>query len=230
MIIGGGQFLHRAAGLEDALEPAALDGGRHRRRRPDAGLAGPPDFDSIRVVSSLSWKYGNPAWILAQRLGQSPRELAYTSAGGNTPQSLVNKTALEIMAGELDVAVLVGGEAWRTRSRARKAGAILDWPKAPDDEPPVMIGEDLVMTHPAEAERGVYMPVQIYPMFETAIRAAKGRTPDEHLVAISELWAGFSEVAAGEPGGVDPRRQVGRGDPHDVGPQPHHRRRRTAST
>ena len=55
------------------------------------------------------------------------------------------------------------------------SGAILDWPKAPDDQPPVMIGGDLDMTHPAEAERGVYLPVQIYPMFETAIRAAAGR-------------------------------------------------------
>jgi acetyl-CoA C-acetyltransferase len=199
VIIGGGQFLHRATGLEDALEPAALMEGAIVDAAHDAGLSGPPDFDSIRVVSSLSWKYKNPAWILAQRLGQSPRELAYTAAGGNTPQSLVNKTALEIMAGKLDVVALVGGEAWRTRSRARKAGAILDWPTAPDDEPPVMIGEDLVMTHPAEAERGVYMPVQIYPMFETAVRAAKGRTPDEHLVAISELWAGFSDVAAANP-------------------------------
>jgi acetyl-CoA C-acetyltransferase len=63
----------------------------------------------------------------------------------------------------------------------------------------VMIGADLDMTHPAEAERGIYLPVQIYPMFETAIRAAAGRTPDHHLVAISELWAAFSEVAAKNP-------------------------------
>ena len=83
--------------------------------------------------------------------------------------------------------------------RARRTGATLDWPKAPDDHPPVLIGGELDMTHPAETERGVYLPVQIYPMFETAIRAAAGRPPDEHLVAISELWAAFSEVAAKNP-------------------------------
>jgi acetyl-CoA C-acetyltransferase len=43
------------------------------------------------------------------------------------------------------------------------------------------------------------MPVQVYPMFETAIRAAAGRSVDDHLVRISELWARFSEVAAGNP-------------------------------
>ncbi len=199
VIVGVGQTLHHAAGLDDAMEPAALMEAAIVAAAADAGLAGPPLFDSIRVVSSLSWKYGNPAWIVAQRLGQEPRELAYTTSGGNTPQTLVNKTSLDILAGRLDIAVLTGGEAWRTRMRARKQNAILEWPKAPEDQPPVMIGDNLDMTHPAEAERGVYLPVQIYPMFETAIRAAAGRDPEEHLVRVSELWSRFSEVAAANP-------------------------------
>jgi len=199
VLVGGGQFLHRAEGMDDALEPAALMEEAIRVAATNAGLAAPPSFDSIRVVSSLSWRYGNPAWFLAERLGQSPAELGYTTAGGNTPQRLVNTTALDMLAGRLDVAVLVGGEAWRTRMRARKAGAILEWPKAPDDAPPTMFGGDLDMTHPAEAERGVYLPVQLYPMFETALRAESGRTPQEHLAAVSELWARFSSVAATNP-------------------------------
>ena len=63
------------------------------------------------------------------------------------------------------------------------------------------------MTHPAEAERGVYLPVQIYPMFETAIRAAAGRDPEEHLVRVSELWSRLQRRRRRQPGGVDPRRQ-----------------------
>jgi acetyl-CoA C-acetyltransferase len=199
VIIGVGQHLHRAQGIDDAMEPAALMEAAIVAAAADAGLAGPPALDSIRVVSSLSWRYGNPAWVIAQRLGQQPRELAYTGAGGNTPQTLVNTTSKQILAGELDVVVLTGGEAWRTRTRARKQNVALEWPTAPDDQPPVMLGEELDMTHPAEAERGVYLPVQIYPMFETAIRAAAGRDPEEHLVRISELWARFSEVAAQNP-------------------------------
>jgi len=199
VIVGVGQFLHRAEGLDDALEPAALMEQAIRAAATDAGLAGAPAVDSIRVVSSLSWRYGNPAWVLARRLGVSPSELAYTTAGGNTPQTLVNVTSLDLLAGRLGAAVLVGGEAWRTRMRARKAGAILEWEKAPDDEPPVMIGKDLEMTHPAEAERGLYLPVQMYPMFETALRAAAGRAPDAHVRKVSELWARFSAVAADNP-------------------------------
>ena len=199
VIVGAGQYLHRAEGVDDALEPVALMERAIVSAAADAGLAGPPSVDSIRVVSLFSWRYGNPAWVLADRLGLTPKELAYTSAGGNTPQTLVNKTALDLAAGRLDAVILAGGEAWRTRMRARRTGATLDWPKAPDDQEPVMIGADLEMTHPAEAERGIYLPVQIYPMFETAIRAAAGRSPDDHLIAISELWAAFSEVAAKNP-------------------------------
>jgi acetyl-CoA C-acetyltransferase len=199
VVVGAGQFLHRADGVDDALEPAALMERAIVAAAADAGLTGPPSVDSIRVVSLFSWRYGNPAWVLADRLGLAPQELAYTSAGGNTPQTLVNKTALDLAAGRLDAAILVGGEAWRTRMRARRAGATLEWPKAPDDHPPVMIGADLDMSHPAEAERGIYLPVQIYPMFETAIRADSGRSPDDHLIAVSELWARFSEVAAKNP-------------------------------
>ena len=57
---------------------------------------------------------------MAQLLGLTPRETALTTQGGNSPQLLVNVTAAEIQRGELDLAILVGGEAWRTRMRARR--------------------------------------------------------------------------------------------------------------
>ena len=100
--------------------------------------------------------------------------------------------------------------------RARSTGAILDWPKAPDDQPPVILGGELDMTHPAEAERGVYLPVQVYPMFETAIRAAAGPPP-------TSTWspsASSGPLQRGrrrQPVRLDPRGQDGGGDPHDVG-------------
>ena len=199
VLIGAGQFLHRAEGIDDALDPATLMVAAIERAAEDAGLRSIPAVDSIRVVGLLSWRYGNPAHIVAGLLGQSPRELAYTTMGGNSPQSLLNATALEIQRGELDIAILTGGEAFRTRMKARGAGVDLPWPKAPDDATPRTIGEDLSMSHQAEQARGILMPVQVYPMFETAIRAAAGRSPEEHLVRVSELWSRFSQVAAGNP-------------------------------
>jgi acetyl-CoA C-acetyltransferase len=199
VLVGAGQFVHRAASLEDGLEPVALMCAAIEAAAADAGLVGVPAADALRVVSLLSFRYGNPAYLVAGRLGLTPRELGYTTNGGNSPQSLVNTTAGQIQRGELDLAILTGGEAWRTRMRARRAGVVLDWQKAPEDAPPTLTGKDLVMNSPAEIERGVGMPVQVYPMFETAIRAAAGRGVDEHLVRISELWARFSDVAATNP-------------------------------
>ena len=92
VIVGVGQFLHRADGLDDALEPVALMEQAVLAAARDAGLDGPPAADSIRVVSLLSWRYRNPARFLAARLGLEPAELGYTAMGGNSPQSLVNAT------------------------------------------------------------------------------------------------------------------------------------------
>jgi len=50
-----------------------------------------------------------------------------------------------------------------------------------------------------EFERKILMPVQVYPMFETAIRARAGRSVQDHQTHISELWSRFSDVAAKNP-------------------------------
>lgn len=199
VLVGAGQFQHRAAGLDDALDASALMAEAIRAAAADAGLASVPNPDTIRVVGLLSWKYHNPARVVADRLGLTAKEYATTTMGGNSPQTLVNTTALDILRGDLDIAILTGGEAWRTRMKARKLGVELDWPSAPEDDHPRLMGEDLEMNHPYERARGVYMPVQVYPMFETAIRAKAGRTPAEHLERISGLWSRFSAVAAKNP-------------------------------
>jgi len=199
VLIGAGQYVHRATGLDDALDVSALMCEAIRSAATDAGLTGVPNPDSLRVVGLLSWKYGDPAWVVADQLGLSPRETAATTMGGNSPQTLVNGTAMQIQRGELDLAILCGGEAWRTRMRARKAGVDLQWPTAPPEQMPRLLGEDLEMNHPAERERHIVMPVQVYPMFETAVRAAASRTVEEQSLLSSELYAKFSEVAAANP-------------------------------
>ncbi len=199
MIIGVGQYVHRAESLDDALEPVALMERAVLAASTDAALDGPPAADALRVVSQLSWRYGNTPRFLAERLGIDPRRLDYSTMGGNSPQSLVNATAIDIQAGEIDLAILVGGEATRTRSRARKAGVELEWPKSEPGDEPTIVGEELEMNLEAETSRGIYLPVQIYPMFETAIRAAAGRTVDEHRDHLGHLWSDLSQVAARNP-------------------------------
>jgi acetyl-CoA C-acetyltransferase len=120
--------------------------------------------------------------------------------GGNTPQTLVNSAALDIQAGRADIVVLTGGEATRTKQRAKKAGHTLAWPKADSATPAAeQVSDDLSMAGEQEIARRIVMPVQVYPMFETAIRARAGRSVADHQVFISELWSRFSKVAATNP-------------------------------
>jgi acetyl-CoA C-acetyltransferase len=200
VLIGVGQAVQRAASAEEARPPVALMVEAIEAAAADAGLVGVPVADSIRVVQLLSWRYRDPARFVADALGQSPRQTVYTTPGGNTPQMLVNLTAAEIQRGELDLAILTGAECWRTRMRARRSGNDVDWGHVPDDvAPSLTIGKEEPMSSGDEQARGLVMPVQLYPMFETALRAAAGETVEEHQVRISELWARFSAVASANP-------------------------------
>ena len=197
VLIGTGQVVQRATGIDDAQDPVALMVQAIESASRDASLSHVPAPDAIRVVSLLSWKYGDPAYFIAQDLGLSPRETALSSMGGNTPQTLVNTAARQIAAGDLDLVILTGGETTRTRARYKKAGIEPTWRTT--DRTPVLASEDLTMNMPEELERKIMMPIQIYPMFETALRARAGRSIAEHQIYISELWSRFSAVAAENP-------------------------------
>jgi acetyl-CoA C-acetyltransferase len=53
--------------------------------------------------------------------------------------------------------------------------------------------------------RSLAMPVQVYPVFETALRIAAGESVDAHQRKVATLWAGFSDVATRNPYAWDQR-------------------------
>ena len=165
--------------------------------------------DSVRVVRGI-WGYANPARKVAERIGASGAETGLTSLGGNYVQSLTNRSFLDIQSGKNEIVIVCGGECGRTQSRARKAGIGLDWnpltrePGANPttqggDAPEMFLGSDKLTRHEAEMKRGISLPIQFYPMFETALRHANGESVEGHLKRVSELWAGFNKVAMENP-------------------------------
>ncbi len=196
VLIGQGQALDRSTDPQSAKHPVALMADALTAAAHDAGISLPNEVDAIRVVRLLSWKYGNAARALGTACGMHAHEYATTPHGGNMPQTLVNLTARQILRGEVDFVVLAGGESSRTRS-AVKDTSLLPWP--PVDGAPVPapshIVDDMALLNDEEMRLGIVMPIQIYPMFETAIRAAAGRSVDAHDVRIAELWSRFSAVA-----------------------------------
>ena len=165
----------------------------------DAGLGSLPDVDLLAAVGTLSYRSADPARCVAAELGVQARRTAVTTMGGNSPQSLVNEMAGRIQRGELDVALLTGGEARRSQRRGRAAG-VKPWADDADLTPASeTIGADFVMSSHDEIAREIWMPIQIYPLFESALRAAAGRTVDDHRQHLGALWSRFAAVAATNP-------------------------------
>ena len=200
VLVGQGQIVNHAATLADAREPAQLIAEAIRSAASDAGLNTVPDVDALNIVRMLSWRYANPAHTVAKLLGINTLADGITPHGGNMPQLVVNKLAVEIQKGELDIAIIAGGESSYSRSRAQREGTTLNWtPEAQGTPAPNQIVDDAAMSSPEEIARKIFLPVQIYPMFETAIRAKANRSIVEHDQLISELWSRFSGVAATNP-------------------------------
>jgi acetyl-CoA C-acetyltransferase len=201
VIVGTGQRNQRTDMGDASLEPVDLIVEAARTAADDTGSSAIVGaIESVRILSLLSWRYRDPGALVAERLGAPARHTAVTQPGGNMVQSLVNQTAREIADGKVDIVLIGGAEAWRTRMSFRSAGERPEWTVQDDAVPEAeVIGGAFEMIHAAEMARGIVMPVQVYPMFEQALRIAAGRSIDEHLVRISELWARFSEVAASNP-------------------------------
>ncbi|MGY6500832.1 MAG: acetyl-CoA acetyltransferase [Acidimicrobiales bacterium] len=201
VLVGVGQLDVAEHDASTEVEPVDLMANAARIAASDAGSGRLLDaVDSIRVVALLSWRYRDPGRLLAERLGVTPAHTAVSAMGGNSPQMLVNQAALDIRSGSTDTVLIAGAEAWRTRQGARRSGVELPWTTQDDSvEPAPVLGTELQMSHPVELAHGIAMPVHAYPMFEIALRAAAGRSPADHLVHISELWARFSDVASGNP-------------------------------
>ena len=201
VIVGVGQAEQHTGDPATAREPIDLLGDAVRAAESDTRAALLPRVDTVAVVSIVSWPYPDPGALLARRLGlPTARRTMTTTVGGNSPQLLVNTLVPAIERGDADVVLLGGAECVHTRWRARREPkAWLAWPHA--DDPPCrhVVGDDRAGSSDYELAHGAAAPTLVYPLFETALRAAAGRTVDEHQVAMSELWSGFSAVAAGNP-------------------------------
>ena len=201
VIIGVGQRSQRVDRGEPELEPVDLMAVAARAALSDAGVADATAIDSVRVVDLLSWRYRDPGSLVAERLEVGhPVESRMSAMGGNSPQMLLNQTALDILAGDVSCVLLTGAESWRTRSRYRATGEKPAWTEQGEDVPAAApIGSAVEMNHEAEVSLGIFLPIQVYPMFEQAHRHALGRSMDEHRAVLGGLWSRFSEVAAKNP-------------------------------
>jgi acetyl-CoA C-acetyltransferase len=158
------------------------------------------------AVPRGSWSYTDPGRLVSRAIG-APRARTSLYELGIPQQTLVSLALQHIAAGDLEVALVVGGEAKRRASigvrqgesapDTDQAGAAPDELHRPESE---IIGE-------AEARAGIWVPVQQYAMIDNALRQAERRSIPEHLDQIAELWSRCNEVATGNRRAAFPTRR-----------------------
>jgi len=168
-----------------------------------AGSALLSKVDRLATVASFTWRPANPALLVAERLGLAPSDLVVSATGGSMPQKLLAEGAQAIAEGALDVVAVVGSEAMYSRGLTRRDPATphTSWTEQdPRTTPaPRAFGSERPPLSDLEMARGVRLPVEIYPLFENALRSREGWTLAEHRARLGDLWASFSSVAAENP-------------------------------
>ena len=203
VIVGAGQVLRRDVPGGASCEPAAMIVEALRRAGEDSATADRllRRADSVRCVPVIAWPYADVAALVAEDLGARPAETVQSSAiGGDGPQRLLNDTCAAIAAGQLDVALLGGGEAVASVRAARLAGGAPQWRRQDESARATrVVGEERNPLNAAETAAALQPPVFMYALLESAVRAASGADPQTHLGRIAGLWSRFSRVAAENP-------------------------------
>ncbi len=202
VVVASGQAVARGPGDHDLVTPVDL-----MVRAVEAALAHAPGLrdrvQRVSVVDIMSRTGPAPASELARRCGLHPLRLEHTTIGGNSPQWLLNRAAADIASGQLGASVIAGAEALRSQ-RARRAAGIeppagTEQPDDGDQAADPEVGDDQPGFGPGEAALGLVLPVNVYPMLESAVAARAGRSTVAHRAELGRLFAPFTEVAARNP-------------------------------
>lgn len=200
VLIGVGQCVQRDVDLKaargpvelmaDAVAAATLDSGLGRRLLSEISL--------VATVDAFAWTPANPARLLAEAIGATPKRFVASTVGGNTPQSYVNWLAEEIRAGKAGTCLIAGVNVIASMMQARRAGIWLEWPTG-GGPPAERFGTDEPGGTDYENDHGLFLPATAYPLFENALRARRGLSIKEHSLAIGRMFSRFTEVAAANP-------------------------------
>ncbi|MGQ3100814.1 MAG: acetyl-CoA acetyltransferase [Sphingopyxis solisilvae] len=196
VIIGVGQVNDRPADPDDGLDSLGLMVAALNAAADDAGVP-LADIDSLAIVDQISFHHlGKLCEPLAAAIGATPA-INYQSAAphGDTPVRLLNEAANRVGAGEVKLAAIVGAEALRTAAgRAAKAAS-------GEDKSYNAIRQVATRREPNYAQKhGLAAPVDVYPLYENATRAAWGQSLEDAQFESAEIWSRFSDVAAENEG------------------------------
>jgi acetyl-CoA C-acetyltransferase len=153
--------------------------------------------DTLAIVDPLAWGYNDVCATAAQACEMATAATITCPPGGNSPGQLLGELANLVLDGTCTVGILVGSEAVYGRRKAMKENLALDW--TPMVGKPDRMKGQRPLSNDLERRHGMFAPVQCYPLYETAIRAASGRSVQEHETFVGTFMARNSAVAAKNP-------------------------------
>lgn len=209
VLVGCGEITDTTTPPGDARSPYDLVAQAARAALQDsaaAGIAGV--IDTVAMVRAFAdtaprFAHGfgrstNPPRSIARRLGLEASRHLYTWPGGNMPQFLVNHFAEALAQGDARAVLVCGGEALRTQHGLQRAGLSANWNEDPGGEAE-LIGDPRRGWSDHEERHRLRAAIGMYPLFENALRGARGRGVEQHRRAIGELMSRFAAVAAANP-------------------------------
>ena len=181
VLVGVAQYVGRETDPTAAPDPVTMLADVATRAAYDSGVGQPlfTHVDTYLQIPLAYWTPANGAALVAERLGISEQaRVQHTGGGGEIGVLAANHLAAEIMAGRTEMGVMTGGQIWKTFERAKAAGVELDWPTGGDPtgayERFAAVAKPMVSA--IEERHQLTRPIQAYPLFENALRAAQGLT------------------------------------------------------
>src|SRR4030088_853982 len=197
VIVGIGERTDRPKEIIDGLEPLDLLEQALKRAEADSGAKLLGEIQSLDIVNFLSWRYRDPEIQLAGRLGIKPKHAYYGPVGGESPIRYLHEAAQRIARGECSVAAVCGAEAQSTATKAERAGVDLPGTPFAHDVPEPKRGA--AFQKPMAVKLGVFRPITVYPLYESATSAHWGQTPREAMAESGTLWSTYASVASQNP-------------------------------
>ncbi|MGE0808930.1 MAG: hypothetical protein AB7L76_25585, partial [Burkholderiaceae bacterium] len=197
VLIGVGTASQRIEDPQAAAEPLQLLLNAVGAAVADTGTA-----DILRECASIAvpqgrWSYRNPAGAVARRFGAGDA-CTMLSTVGVLQQTLIGDACARIARGQAHTTLVCGADAGYRLQRSQILGQTLHDAQQ-DDTPQIRLTPAEEIRHPAELDAGLKMPMGLYAMMESALRARHGWSIDAHREHLAAMYARFAGIAQRNP-------------------------------
>ncbi|NND69185.1 MAG: acetyl-CoA acetyltransferase [Halioglobus sp.] len=195
VLVGVAAVMQKVADHRSAKEPIALMEQALREAAADAGSEELLSRAEQILVPASLYAYSDPGRLLADAIGATAAATLLAELGVSQ-QHIIDIACQRIQDGEIQAALVVGGEARYRGIMASKAGEEVSLTRQVDVVPDVTLRPEDELWSEVESATGLGMPVGYYAIMDSALRFSQGLTVAEHRDQMAAMYARLSEVAA----------------------------------